>query len=277
MERAVIPGFYGSRPDGGIQTFSRGGSDITGAIIAQAVKADLYENWTDVSGFMMADPRIVKNPKPIKEITYKELRELAYMGANVLHEEAVFPVRQANIPINIRNTNDPEAPGTLIVPNGGNYRATGMITGIAGKKGFTVISIEKAMMNSELGFGRKLLSIIESKGISFEHMPSGIDHISLVIADNQLDGKLEDIIQDIEQQLKPDTVDITSNMALIATVGHGMANTPGISGRLFGALGKGNINVRMIAQGSGEMNIIIGVENEDFERAIKAIYYAFVD
>jgi len=277
VERAVIPGFYGSRPDGGIQTFSRGGSDITGAIIAQGVKADLYENWTDVSGFMMADPRIVNNPKPIKEITYKELRELAYMGANVLHEEAVFPVRQAGIPINIKNTNDPEAPGTLIVPNGDQYHGTGMITGIAGKKGFTVISIEKAMMNSELGFGRKLLSIIETRGISFEHMPSGIDSISLVIADNQLDGKLDGIIEDINQQLKPDSVEVTSNMALIATVGHGMARTPGISGRLFGALGKENINVRMIAQGSSEMNIIIGVENEDFERAIQTIYYAFVD
>ena len=190
VERAVIPGFYGSRPDGGIQTFSRGGSDITGAIIAQGVGADLYENWTDVSGFMMADPRIVNNPKPIKEITYKELRELAYMGANVLHEESVFPVRQAGIPINIKNTNDPEAVGTLIVPNGGDSQGNGMITGVAGKKGFTIISIEKAMMNAELGFGRKLLSIIESHGISFEHMPSGIDNISLVIADNELEGKL---------------------------------------------------------------------------------------
>ena len=277
VEKAVIPGFYGSRPDGGIQTFSRGGSDITGAIIAQGVKADLYENWTDVSGFMMADPRIVNNPKPIEEITYKELRELAYMGANVLHEEAVFPVRQAGIPINIKNTNDPKATGTRIVPNGGNFRGTGMITGIAGKKGFTIIAIEKAMMNAELGFGRKLLSIVESRGISFEHMPSGIDSISLVISDSELDGKLEDVIDDIKQQLKPDVVDVHPNMALIATVGHGMAKTPGISGKLFAALGGEDINVRMIAQGSGEMNIIIGVETDDFERAIQTIYFAFVD
>ena len=226
VERAVIPGFYGSRPDGGIQTFSRGGSDITGAIIAQGVGADLYENWTDVSGFMMADPRIVNNPKPIKEITYKELRELAYMGANVLHEESVFPVRQAGIPINIKNTNDPEAVGTLIVPNGGDSQGNGMITGVAGKKGFTIISIEKAMMNAELGFGRKLLSIIESHGISFEHMPSGIDNISLVIADNELEGKLEEVLEDINQQLKPDSVDVHSSMALVATVGMGMARTP---------------------------------------------------
>lgn len=277
VERAVIPGFYGSRPDGGIQTFSRGGSDITGAIIAQGVGADLYENWTDVSGFMMADPRIVNNPKPIKEITYKELRELAYMGANVLHEESVFPVRQAGIPINIKNTNDPEAVGTLIAPNGGDSQGNGMITGVAGKKGFTIISIEKAMMNAELGFGRKLLSIIESHGISFEHMPSGIDNISLVIADNELEGKLEEVLEDINQQLKPDSVDVHSSMALVATVGMGMARTPGISGKLFGALGDENINVRMIAQGSGEMNIIIGVENEDFERAIQTIYFAFVE
>jgi aspartate kinase len=277
IENAVIPGFYGSRPDGGIQTFSRGGSDITGAIIAQGIKADLYENWTDVSGFMMADPRVVKNPKPIKEITYRELRELAYMGANVLHEDSVFPVRQAGIPINIKNTNEPEAEGTLIVPNGGDFSRSGMITGIAGKKGFTVITIEKAMMNTELGFGRRLLSIIESRGISFEHMPSGIDSISLVISDNQLNEKLDGIIEEINQQLKPDAVDVHDNMALIATVGQGMARTPGISGGLFSALGSEDINVRMIAQGSGEMNIIIGVENDDFERAIEAIYYAFVN
>lgn len=277
VERAVIPGFYGSRPDGGIQTFSRGGSDITGAIIAQGVGADLYENWTDVSGFMMADPRIVNSPKLIEKITYKELRELSYMGANVLHEEAVFPVRQAGIPINIRNTNDPKAAGTFIVPNGENFQSTGMITGIAGKKDFTIISIEKAMMNTELGFGRKLLSIIESQGISFEHMPSGIDSISLVIADGELDGKLDEIIHDIEEELKPDSLDVHSNMALITTVGHGMARTSGISGRLFAALGREGINVRMIAQSSGEMNIIIGIETDDFERAIQAIYFAFVD
>lgn len=276
-DRAVIPGFYGSRSDGGIQTFSRGGSDITGAIIARAVDADLYENWTDVSGFMMADPRIVKNPKAIERITYRELRELAYMGASVLHEDAIFPVRQARIPINIRNTNEPEAPGTFIVPNGENFIRNGIITGIAGRKDFTVISIEKAMMNAELGFGRKLLSIIEARGISFEHMPSGIDSISLVISDQQLDGKLDGVLEEIQQQLKPDHIEVHADMALISTVGHGMSRTPGISARLFGALGRENINVRMIAQGSGEMNIIIGVETEDFNEAVKAIYTAFVE
>lgn len=276
-EAAVIPGFYGARADGGIQTFSRGGSDITGAIISQAVGAKVYENWTDVSGFMMADPRIVRNPKPIKHVTYKELRELAYMGANVLHEEAVFPVRQAKIPINIKNTNDPEAEGTFIMPNGNDFEDQDMITGIAGRKGFTFIALEKGMMNIELGFGRRLLSIIESKGISFEHMPSGIDSISLVIENSQLDGKLDQVISDIELQLKPELIEIHKDMALIATVGNAMANTPGISGRLFSALGDKSINVRMIAQGSGEMNIIVGVENKDFERAVQAIYSAFVN
>ncbi|HZJ82973.1 MAG TPA: aspartate kinase [Clostridia bacterium] len=276
-KKAVVPGFYGSKIDGGIQTFSRGGSDITGAIIAQGVGAELYENWTDVSGFMMADPRIVKNPKSIKAITYRELRELAYMGANVLHEDAIFPVREAGIPINIKNTNEPKSVGTFIVPNGDDYPSTGMITGIAGRKDFTIISIEKAMMNAELGFGRRLLSIIEAQGISFEHMPSGIDNISLVIADNQLDGKLDNVIEEINNQLKPDRVKVHSNMALIATVGHGMAYTPGISAKIFRSLGLDKINIRLIAQGSDEMNIIIGVEIDDFERAIQAIYLAFID
>ena len=205
-ERAVIPGFYGSRPNGAIQTFSRGGSDITGAIVARGVGADIYENWTDVSGFLMADPRIVNNPKPIERISYRELRELAYMGANVLHEDSIFPVRQAGIPINIKNTNDPEAAGTLIVPNGVEIEKAGTITGIAGRKDFTVIALEKTLMNSELGFGRKLLSIIESHGISFEHMPTGIDSICLVISDDQLEGKLDSIIEDIKHQLKPDAI-----------------------------------------------------------------------
>lgn len=276
-ERAVIPGFYGSRPNGAIQTFSRGGSDITGAIVARGVGADIYENWTDVSGFLMADPRIVNNPKPIERITYRELRELAYMGANVLHEDSIFPVRQAGIPINIKNTNDPEAAGTLIVPNGVETAKPGTITGIAGRKDFTVIALEKTLMNSELGFGRKLLSIIESHGISFEHMPTGIDSICLVISDDQLEGKLDSIIEDIKHQLKPDAINVYPNMAMIATVGQGMSRTPGIAAKLFGALGEAGINVRMIDQGSSEINIIIGVETEDFEKAIRAIYWAFVE
>lgn len=274
--QAVIPGFYGSTPDGRIRTFSRGGSDITGAIVARGVNATLYENWTDVSGFLMADPRIVKNPKPIKEITYRELRELAYMGASVLHEEAIFPVREAKIPINIKNTNDPDAPGTLIVNDNGNLRTPGSITGIAGLKGFTIIAIEKTLMHSELGFGRKLLSVIEDHGISFEHMPSGIDTISLVIADSQLNNKLEKVLTDINRVCKPDAIEVFHDIALIATVGIGMAYTPGIAAKLFTALAEGGINVRMIDQGSSEINIIVGIENKDFEEAMRRIYHAFV-
>ena len=272
---AVIPGFYGSTLDGRVQTFSRGGSDITGALIARGVEADLYENWTDVSGFMMADPRIVKNPKPIEQITYRELRELAYMGASVLHEEAIFPVREARIPIHIKNTNRPTDPGTLIVKDNGELKRPGSITGIAGRKGFTIIAVEKTLMHSELGFGRRLLSVIENNGISFEHMPSGIDTISLVIADTQLNNKLDKVLAEIKRDCQPDAIDVFHDIALIATVGLGMAYTPGIAGRLFSALSE--VNVRMIDQGSSEINIIIGVENKDFEEAVRRIYHAFVE
>ncbi len=272
---AVIPGFYGTDCEGQIKTFSRGGSDITGAIVARGVNADIYENWTDVSGFLMADPRIVPNPKPIEKITYRELRELAYMGATVLHEESIFPVRQAGIPINIKNTNAPEHPGTLIVNDADPVTQTGTITGIAGRKDFTVITVEKSLMNAELGFGRKLLSILESNGISFEHMPTGIDTLSVVIADSQLKNKTEKILDEIKQQCKPDSIEISPNMALIATVGRGMAFTPGIAAKIFKALGDEGINVRMINQGSSEINIIVGVETVDFEKAVRAIYNAF--
>ena len=274
--RAVIPGFYGSTPEGHVRTFSRGGSDITGAIVARGINATLYENWTDVPGFLMADPRIVKNPKPIREITYRELRELAYMGASVLHEEAIFPVREAKIPINIKNTNDPDAPGTLIVNDNGNLQTRGSITGIAGLKGFTIIAVEKTLMHSELGFGRKLLSVIEAHGISFEHMPSGIDTISLVIADSQLNSKLDKVLVDIDRVCEPDSIEVFHDIALITTVGLGMAYTPGIAAKLFTALAQGGINVRMIDQGSSEINIIVGIENKDFEEAMRRIYYAFV-
>lgn len=274
--RAVIPGFYGSLPDGRIKTFPRGGSDITGAIVARGVKASIYENWTDVSGFLMADPRIVENPKPIKRITYRELRELSYMGAGVLHEEAVFPVREAGIPVQIKNTNKPDDPGTLIVSDAEPVSRAGTITGIAGHKDFTVIALEKTLMNAELGFGRRLLSVLERHKISFEHMLTGIDTISLVIADSQLNGKLEKILEEIRQECRPDTLEVFPKMALIATVGRGMAYTPGIAARLFTALGNAGINVRMIDQGSSEINIIIGVATEDFERAIRAVYHAFV-
>lgn len=275
VDNAVIPGFYGLAVNSKIKTFSRGGSDITGSIVARCCKAHLYENWTDVSGFLMADPRIVDNPKPIKKLTYEELRELSYMGASVLHEEAIFPVRQVGIPINIKNTNKPEEEGTLIVDEISNSKQVGTITGIAGKKDFTVIAIQKALMNAELGFGRKILSILESHRVSFEHMPSGIDTLSLVIADSQLDGKLDDIIEQIQEQCKPDSIDVYPDMALIATVGRAMAKTKGVSAKIFVALAEEGVNIRMIDQGSSEINIIVGVENSDFEKALKSIYRAF--
>ncbi len=275
-ERAVIPGFYGSDVHGNVKTFSRGGSDITGAIVARGAHADMYENWTDVSGLLMTDPSIVKRPKPIDTVTYRELRELAYMGAKVLHDEAIFPVREAGIPVCIKNTNKPRAPGTMIVQDADPITHKGNITGIAGKKGFTVIVIEKALMNAELGFGRRVLSVLEVNDISLEHMPSGIDTLSVVIADTELENKLENVIQEIKTECRPDAVEVYPNMALIATVGRGMAYTPGIAAKLFSALSRERINVRMIDQGSSEINIIVGVENDDFENALRAIYKTFV-
>lgn len=275
-DRAVIPGFFGSDVRGNLKTFSRGGSDITGAIVARGAHADIYENWTDVSGLLMSDPSIVKNPKPIDTVTYRELRELAYMGAKVLHDEAIFPVREADIPVCIKNTNRPEDPGTMIVQDADPITHRGNITGIAGKKSFTVIAVEKTLMNTELGFGRRVLSVLEVNGISFEHMPSGIDTLSMVIADTELENKLESVVQEIRTECRPDAVEVYPNMALIATVGRGMAYTPGIASKLFTALSNKKINVRMIDQGSSEINIIVGVENEDFENALRAIYEAFV-
>jgi aspartate kinase len=279
MDHAVIPGFYGSDVDGQIKTFSRGGSDITGAVVARALGAAVYENWTDVSGLLMADPRIVDKPRTIETITYRELRELSYMGATVLHEEAVFPVRGANIPVNIRNTNDPQAAGTTILASTDDNApaAAGAITGIAGRKDFTIIAIEKAMMNSELGFGRRVLNVLEVNDVNFEHMPSGIDTMSLVIADSQIDGKLDTLLDELRQECKPDALEVVPNVALIATVGRGMAHRPGMAARLFDALAQGKINIRMIDQGSSELNIIVGVEANDFADAVRAIYAAFVD
>ncbi|MEG0924810.1 MAG: aspartate kinase [Anaerovoracaceae bacterium] len=274
-ERAVLPGFYGSGKDGHVKTFSRGGSDITGALVARAVGADTYENWTDVSGFLMADPRIVKNPKPIHTISYKELRELSYMGASVLHEDAIYPARLANIPINIRNTNDPEGVGTIITAEAGEDNNQ-IITGIAGNKDFTVIGIYKNMMSVERGFVRKILAILEDFDISFEHLPSGIDTVSVVISNKNINGRLDEILDAFDKQLQPDKLDVFENMALIATVGCGMNRRKGVSATLFGALADADINIRMIDQGSSEMNIIVGVENKDFEKAIKAIYTTFV-
>jgi aspartate kinase len=275
-KRAVVPGFFGADIHGDVKTFTRGGSDITGAIVSRGVQADVYENWTDVSGLLMTDPSIVKDPKPIDTVTYRELRELAYMGAKVLHDEAIFPVREASIPVCIKNTNRPEDPGTKIVQDADPITHRGNITGIAGKKGFTVIAVEKALMNAELGFVRRVLSVLEVNGISFEHIPSGIDTLSLVIADSELENKLDNVVQEIQSQCKTDSVEVYPNMALIATVGRGMAYTPGIASRLFKALSDSKINVRMIDQGSSEINIIVGVENEDFEKALHAIYKAFV-
>ena len=273
---AVIPGFYGAMPSGEIKTFSRGGSDITGAIVSRAAKATLYENWTDVSGFMMADPRIIDNPRSIDKLTYRELRELSYMGATVLHEDAIFPVRKAGIPTNIRNTNDPSHPGTMIVLTPDDIENERTITGIAGHKNFTLLSIDKAMMNSELGFGRRVLGVLEGLDISFEHLPTGIDTMSVVIADSEIESHKSEIIERIEEACHPDSIEFTSGVALIATVGRGMVNKRGTASRLFRALAVADINIRMIDQGSSELNIIVGVDGKDFERAVSAIYYEFV-
>ena len=275
VDRAVIPGFYGSKHDGSIKTFSRGGSDVTGSIVARAIHADLYENWTDVSGFLVTDPRIVENPEVIETITYKELRELSYMGASVLHEDAIFPVRKEGIPINIRNTNKPEDKGTLIVESTCR-KPHYTITGVAGKKGFCAINIEKAMMNAEVGFGRKVLEVFERYGISFEHMPSGIDTMTIMVHQDEFVEYEQSVIAGIHRAVEPDSVELESDLALIAVVGRGMKATRGTAGRIFSALAHARINVKMIDQGSSELNIIIGVRNDDFESAIRAIYDIFI-
>lgn len=274
-EYAVVPGFYGALSDGTVKTFSRGGSDITGSLVAKAITADLYENWTDVSGFLVADPRVINNPEVIETITYRELRELSYMGASVLHEDAIFPVRKEGIPINIRNTNAPDEKGTLIVESTcRSPRFT--ITGIAGKKGFASINIDKAMMNSEIGFGRKVLGVFEDNGISFEHMPSGIDTMTIFVHQSEFVEKEQQVIAGIHRAVQPDYVELESDLALIAVVGRGMRATRGTAGRIFSALAHARVNVKMIDQGSSELNIIIGVKNSDFETAIRAIYDIFV-
>ena len=274
-ERAVIPGFYGSMPGGKIKTFSRGGSDITGSIVSKAVHADLYENWTDVSGFLIADPRIVRKPKSIDVITYRELRELSYMGATVLHEDAIFPVRKEGIPINIRNTNSPEDKGTLIV-EGTCRKPRFVITGIAGKKDFASITVEKAMMNSEVGFCKKVLEVFEENDISIEHMPSGIDTMTIFVHQDEFEEKEQKVIAGIHRAVEPDFLELESDLARVAVVGRGMRATRGTSGRIFSALAHANVNVKMIDQGSSELNIIIGVRNHDFETAVNAIYDIFV-
>ncbi len=275
---AVIPGFYGVMPNGTIKTFSRGGSDITGSIVSRAADADLYENWTDVSGCLMADPRIVDNPLPIKTITYRELRELSYMGASVLHEDAIFPVRYAGIPINIRNTNEPSAPGTMIVSATSEYDAEHIITGVAGKRGFSVIHIEKDMMNAEIGFGRRVLDVLEDNDISFEHLPSGVDTMSVILSSACIkdEFKRERILSSINKRVHPDSIVIEDGLALLAVVGRGMVKAKGTAARVFSAISNAGINIRMIDQGSSELNIIIGVEEHDLEKALTAIYNEFV-
>jgi aspartate kinase len=276
IEHAVIPGFYGSMPNDTIKTFSRGGSDITGSIVARAVDADLYENWTDVSGFLIADPRVIPDSKVITTITYKELRELSYMGASVLHEDAIFPVRAKGIPINIKNNNAPEDPGTLIVEST-SIKPEYTITGIAGKKGFATITIEKAMMNSEVGFGRKVLEEFEKYGVTFEHMPSGIDTMTVVVNQENFAKKEQEILAGIHRNTHPDSIDIETDIALLAIVGRGMKSTRGTAGRIFSALAHKHVNVKMIDQGSSELNIIVGVEEAEFKDAIEAIYDIFVN
>ena len=276
IERAVVPGFYGAKENGEIKTFSRGGSDITGSILAGALDVDLYENWTDVSGVMVTDPRIIPNPKSIDTITYRELRELSYMGATVLHEDAIFPVRKAGIPINIKNTNEPEAEGTMIVEDTCK-KPLYTITGIAGKKGFCSLFIEKSMMNAEIGFGRKVLQVLEEQGISFEHIPSGIDTMTVFIHQDEFAEKEQQVIAGVHRTVNPDYMELESDLALIAVVGRGMRSNRGTAARIFAALAHADVNVKMIDQGSSELNIIVGVKNEDFEVAIKALYDIFVE
>ncbi len=269
--RAVVSGFYGACPNGKVKTFSRGGSDVSGAIVARAVNADVYENWTDVSGFLACDPRIIENPARIPALSYQELRELSYMGANVLHSEAIFPVREANIPIRIKNTFRPDDEGTDILP-AEKYRFTGKtVTGIAGKRHFTVIYLEKSLMNAEIGFTQRVLSVLLEYGISFEHIPSGIDTMSLIIDG----GVLDKLCADIKQTVRPDHLRVFDDIALLAVVGHGMSRNVGTSARLFSAIAASGVNVRMIDQGSSELNIIVGVDGEDYERTVRAVYREF--
>lgn len=276
VTEAVVPGFYGAKENGEIKTFSRGGSDITGSIIAGALDVELYENWTDVSGVMVTDPRIINNPKSIDTITYRELRELSYMGATVLHEDAIFPVRKAGIPINIKNTNAPEEDGTMIVEDTCK-KPPYTITGIAGKKGFCSLFIEKSMMNSEIGFGRKVLQVLEEQGISFEHVPSGIDTMTIFIHQDEFAEKEQQVIAGIHRAVKPDYMELETDLSLVAVVGRGMRSNRGTAARIFATLAHANVNVRMIDQGSSELNVIVGVKDEDFEPAIKAIYDIFVE
>lgn len=273
----VMPGFYGRDASGQVKTFSRGGSDISGAIAARAAQAELYENWTDVSGLLMADPRVVSNPRPMAEVTYREIRELSYMGASVFHDEAILPVREAGIPINIKNTNLPDHPGTLIVHQLSQEEDKSTeIAGVAGKKGFSMIAVEKSLMNKEVGFAYRLLGILERRGINVEHCPSGIDGMNVIVETSQLGDSAEDVLEEIRRVLQPDNVTIEKNLALIAVVGEGMIRSVGIAAKLFQALRDSGVNVKVINQGASELNIIVGVSPDDYEKAVRAIYSAFI-
>ena len=274
---AVIPGFYGVMPDNHIKTFSRGGSDITGSLAAAALDAEVYENWTDVSGILMADPRIVDNPQAIPEVTYDELRELSYSGAQVLHEDCIFPVREKNIPVNIRNTNAPNDPGTLIQEHfEGDHDPHRFLTGITGKKDFTIISLSKRGMSNQVGVLRKVLTVLERHGISVDYVPNGIDNVSVVLPSDALAPHLYAVLSEIRKDVEPDSLDIHDQIAVVAAVGRKMAYRPGISGKIFAALGEADINIRMINQGPDELNIIFGVDNADFNNAIRVLYNSFV-
>ena len=274
---AVIPGFYGRLPDGHIRTFTRGGSDITGALAAAALDAEVYENWTDVSGILMADPRIVDHPQAIPEVTYDELRELSYSGAQVLHEGTIFPVREKNIPVNIRNTNAPEAPGTMIQESfDTDSDPHRFITGITGKKDFTIISLSKRGMSNQVGVLRRVLTVLERHNISVDYVPNGIDNVSVVLPTSDVASSLYNILGEIQEEVNPDTLDVHDQIAIVAAVGRKMAYRPGISGQIFAALGSEGVNIRMINQGPDELNIIFGVDNRDFARAIQVLYNSFV-
>jgi aspartate kinase len=276
-EGIVTPGFYGVMPNGAIRTFSRGGSDITGALAAAALDADVYENWTDVSGILMADPRLVENPMAIPQVTYDELRELSYSGASVLHEDAIFPVREKNIPLNIRNTNDPEAPGTMIQESfQGEYDSDRFITGITGKKDFTIISLSKRGMSNQVGVLHKVLTILVRHNLSVDYVPNGIDNVSIVLPTESIASSLYTILGEIQKEVEPDSLDVHDQIAIVAAVGRQMAYRPGISGKIFAALGEAGINIRMINQGPDELNIIFGVDNKDFNEAIRVLYSSFV-
>ena len=274
---AVIPGFYGRLPDGHIRTFTRGGSDITGALAAAALDAEVYENWTDVSGILMADPRIVDHPQAIPEVTYDELRELSYSGAQVLHEGTIFPVREKNIPVNIRNTNAPEDPGTMIQESfDTDSDPHRFITGITGKKDFTIISLSKRGMSNQVGVLRRVLTVLERHNISVDYVPNGIDNVSVVMPTEDVASSLYNILGEIQEEVNPDTLDVHDQIAIVAAVGRKMAYRPGISGQIFAALGSEGVNIRMINQGPDELNIIFGVDNRDFARAIQVLYNSFV-